>query len=125
MDKAQALHNFWNSYGLTAYDENSLPSGDKKPECPYLTYSVSTGSIGDILMLSGSLWYRSTSWQEIQKKADQIAADIGYGFKIVPIDGGYMSITKGTPFAQRMADDSDDMIRRILININVEFLTEY
>jgi hypothetical protein len=34
-------------------------------------------------------------------------------------------ISKGSPFAQRMKEPSDDMVRRIYININAEFLTAF
>lgn len=121
MDKAQAIHSFWSGFGLTAYDENSVPSD---AQLPYITYNVATGAIGDMVVLSGSVWYRSTSWQDISQKADEIAEAIGYGYAIKEIDGGYVWITKGTPFAQRMGD-TDPSIRRIYINLNAEFLTAY
>lgn len=124
MDKAQALHQFWSSFGLKAYDESSVPTADKAPDFPYITYRVVTDSLENALALDGSLWYRSTSWQEIEKKADEIAhrlADKGY--HIMTIDHGYVWFHKGTPFAQRMSDPEDDMIRRIYINVTAEFLT--
>lgn len=34
-------------------------------------------------------------------------------------------LKRGSPFAQRMSDPNDDMIRRIYINITAEFLTAY
>lgn len=120
-DKAQAIHTFWSSFGLTAYDENSVPDG---AALPYITYSVKTGAIGNMVNLTGSLWYRSTSWATISKKADAIAAAIGYGFKLYELDSGFLFITKGTPFSQRGSDE-DPSIRRIYINLNAEFLTAY
>lgn len=123
-DKEQAIQSFWSSFGLTAYDSSTIPTGDNAPEPPYITYDVITDSIGTPVLLTGSLWYRSNSWADITHKKDEIAADIGYGHKIISIDGGYLYITKGTPFAQRMADE-DDSIRRIVINLMVEFLTAY
>lgn len=41
--KTQALYNFWNSFGLTAYEENAVPTGDEKPKLPYITYTALTG----------------------------------------------------------------------------------
>lgn len=122
MDKAQAIHNVWSGFGLDAYDQSSVPDG---ATMPYITYDVSTGAIGDVLSLSGSLWYRSSSWKEISQKSDQIAEMIGsHGYYIVKVDGGYLWVTQGTPFSQRMSD-GDDMVRRIYINLNAEFLTAY
>lgn len=132
MNKEQALQLFWSSFGLVAYDENTVPTGDaNKPAFPYITYSVQTAGMGADLMVNGSLWYRSTSWEAITKKKDEIARAIqketwyngGGEFKI---DGGYMKIhlPEASAFAQRMSDPSDDMIRRYILSIYVEFLTE-
>jgi hypothetical protein len=59
-------------------------------------------------------------------KKNEIAKRIGeHGFLSLPIDDGYVFMVKGTPFAQRMADPSDELVKRIYLNINVEFLTAY
>ena len=121
MDKAQAIHSFWSSVDLPAYDENSVPLD---AQLPYITYNVATDSMGQMVVLHGSIWYRSTSWETISKKADAIAQAIGYGYKMESIDGGYLMITPGSPFAQRMSDE-DRSIRRIYVVLNCEFLTAY
>lgn len=120
MNKAQALNSFWNSFGLFAYDENTVP---KNAQMPYITYNVATGAIDDYVALSGSLWYHETSWKNIQLKTDEIAAYVGQS-RIMKIDNGYMYITQGTPFSQRVSDENPD-VRRIYINLAVEFFTEY
>ena len=128
MNKAQAIYSFWSSFGIPAYDQNTIPNADDKadhrPEPPYITYEVIEDSLNTPVALSGLIWYRSTSWKDITLKAGEIAADIGYGHKIIKIDGGYLYITKGIPFAQRMSDE-DDSIRRMYINLMVEFLTAF
>ena len=123
MDKSQAIHDFWSSFGLTAYDENSVPDN---AEFPYITYSLSTDSLGNMLTMTGSVWYRSSSWEQISKKVDQIAEHVGkYGFRTIKLNGGYVWITKGMPFSQRMSDENDKMIKRVYIILNAEFLTAY
>lgn len=125
MDKAQAIHDFWSSFGLPAYDSATVPTGDAAPLFPYITYDVKMDSMDSALPMSASIWYRSTSWEQITHKTEDIAQLIpGSGYYIRPIDGGYMWVTRGSPFAQRMSDP-DDMIRRMYINIMVEFLTAY
>ena len=121
--KEQAIQQFWSGFGLRAYDEMTVPTGDDAPALPYITYELITDNIDHPVQMTGSIWYRSTSWTEITAKKDLIAKDIGYGHKIIKIVGGYLYLTRGTPFAQRMGDDTDDMIRRIVININCEYLT--
>lgn len=120
MDKAQALYQFWSSFGLPAYDENTVPDD---ATLPYITYNTATDSVGNIVPLTGSVWYRGMSWAEVEAKAGQVASRIGYGYAIYKLDNGYMWITKGMPFAARVVDGSDSMIRRIYINILAEFLT--
>lgn len=118
MDKWQAITSFWSGFGLPAYDETIIP---ESAEMPYITYESQTDSIGSQLLLTGSLFYRSTSWAEISQKADEIGKYIE-SMSCIKIDDGAVFITKGSPFAQRMSDE-DTNVRRILINIQVEFLT--
>ena len=123
MDKEQALHNFWSSFGLTAYDENTVPdnalttNGGK-----YLTYNVATAALDEPTPLYANLWYKSSSWAEITVKANQMSEAIGRGGAIVPFDGGKIWICRGVPFSQRMPDE-DDTIRRIYINVMAEYMS--
>lgn len=123
MNKAQAIHTFWSGFGIPAYDEQTVPDN---AEMPYITYRVVTDSIGNVCNLTGSIWYRSTSWKEVSDKAAEVAQAVGqYGFTKLKLDDGYVWFTKGAPFAQRMSDPEDDMIRRIYLNVQAEFLTAY
>jgi uncharacterized protein YebE (UPF0316 family) len=121
MDKVQALVQFWNSFGIPAYDENSVPD---RNAMPYITFNVITDSLGNIVNLYGNIWYNSTSWKEVTQKAEEIAKKIGYGYKLKKLDNGYLYITKSNPFSQRM-QDTDDTVKRIYINIQAEYLTAY
>ena len=123
MNKAQAIHAFWSGFGLPAYDQYTVP---QDAQMPYITYSVMTGALNDMMVMNASLWYRSSSWEAITIKADQIAQAIGNtGYAIRAVDGGYLWLTQGSPFAQRMSDDADRDIRRIYLNVNAEFLTAF
>lgn len=123
MDKGQALNYFWSSFGLNAYDENTVPDD---AVLPYITYNTATDSLDNVVPLTGSVWYKGMSWTEVEAKAEEIARYIGeFGHKVIKLDGGYLYITKGSPFAQRVVDGSDEQMRRIYINITAEFLTAY
>lgn len=123
MDKGQALQAFWSSFDIPAYDESTVP--DDAP-LPYITYQVQTDSIDTVLMSTASVWYKGYSWKDISKKVDEIAERIS---RIYPpafkLDNGRLYISMGTPFAQRMSEPEDDSIRRIVLNVNYEFLTEF
>lgn len=121
MDKSQAINTFWNSFGIPAFDQYTVPD---EASMPYITYEASLDAVGMDAPMTASLWYRSSSWEAISQKAEEISSRISYSYYIKAIDGGYMVIKRGNVFAQRMSDPDDPDVRRILISILVEFLTE-
>lgn len=120
MDKEQALHSFWNSFSIPAYDETSVPDDAVEP---YITYSVATGSLNDVIGLTATIWYRGTSWAQVTQKKNEIAEYIGVGGKTIKLDDGYVWLCRGTTFAQRLSGQ-DDMVRAYYLQLNAEFLTE-
>ena len=120
MTKAAAIYQFWNSFGLAAYEENTV-SDDAK--FPYITYQLVTDSFDREIPLTASLWYRSESWTAINAKTEEISQKISRGGKIVSCDGGAIWLKRGQPFAQNMRDESDDLIKRKYLNITAEFMT--
>lgn len=123
MDRYQALQSFWSSFGLAAYDENSVPDDAMaKNGGKYITYSVAVAYFDEPVLLTASLWFRALSWAGISELAETIGENIGLGGKIIKYDDGYLWLKRGTPFAQRMSDD-DDTIRRIYLNVEAEYWT--
>lgn len=123
MDRLQTLHQFWSSFGLKAYDENTVPDNALSANNgKYLTYSVVVSNFDEPVLASASLWYKDTSWAAISQKAQQISDALGEGGSLVAYDNGALWIKRGSPFAQRMSDE-DDTIRRIYINVEYEFLS--
>ena len=121
MNKIQVLDQFWNSFGWDAYDDSSVPQG---ASLPYITYSVSSGGFSDqSIQLSASLWVKSTSWVDITAKVATISEYIGYSGVVLPCDGGYLWIKRGSTFAQRMSDP-DSTIRRVVLTIEVDYLSK-
>ena len=118
MDKFQALQNFWSMFGLTAYDETSVPDN---ATMPYITYESGFATLDEPVSLTGSVWYRSSSWSEASQKAQEISNGIGRGGIQIPYTDGTLWVTRGRPFAQRLQDQEDDMIRQIYINLEVEY----
>lgn len=120
MTKAAAIYQFWSSFGLTAYEENTVPTD---AAFPYITYQLVTDSFDREIPLTASIWYRSESWAGINAKAEEISQKISRGGKIIPCDGGAIWLKRGQPFAQSMGDESDDLIKRKYLNITAEFMT--
>ena len=121
--KAATIYEFWNSFNLTAYEENSVPTGEDAPKFPYITYQLVTDSLGNEVAMSASIWYRGTSWLEANAKTDEVSRAIGLGGKVLDCDGGKIWLKRGTPFAQNMSDESDNLIKRKYLNITAEYLT--
>ena len=120
MTKEAAIYQFWSSFGLTAYEENTVPSD---ATFPYITYQLVTDSFDREIPLTASLWYRSESWTSINAKTEEISQKISRGGKVIACDGGAIWLKRGKPFAQNMGDENDDLIKRKYINITAEFMT--
>ncbi len=121
MNSQAALNTFWNGFGWKAYEENAVPDNLFATSDHYITYSSAVAGFDEPVMLTGSLWQRSTSWSDTVLKAQQIMNYIGMGGVIISTDEGAIWIKRGRPFAQRMSDE-DPAVRRIYINIEVEFI---
>lgn len=121
MTKAQAIYNFWSSFGIPAYEENSVPD---EAQLPYITYEFISDSIGQEVLLTASIWERSTSWTSINARTETIAQTLAGG-KTLKCDGGGIILWKGSPFAQRTTDDTDAEVKRILLQVRAEYLTLY
>ena len=120
MTKAAAIYHFWSSFGLTAYEENTVPDN---AAFPYITYQFVTDSFDREVPVTASLWYRSESWTAINAKTEEISQKISRGGKVIPCDGGAIWLKRGQPFAQSMGDESDNLIKRKYLNITAEFMT--
>lgn len=120
MNKAAAIHQFWSGFGLTAYEENTVPSD---AVFPYITYQLVTDAFDTDVSMTASLWYRGESWVDINAKEREISAYIGIGGVIIKRADGRIWLKKGTPFAQNMGDESDNLIKRKYLNVTAEFLT--
>ena len=128
MDKVQALYSFWSGFGIPAIDEQSAYDTETLRQLgidyPYLTYESAVGEFGEEIALAADIYYRSTTWREIEAKAKQIADAIGYGGVIVHYDGGGLWVKRGPTLYRRMGADNSFDIRRIHIDVNVEFFTD-
>ena len=130
MTKAAAIYQFWNSFGIKAYEENTVIDADEdgnaiEPTFPYITYQLVTDSFDRDVAATASIWYRGESWTAINAKTEEISAHIGLGGKIIKCDGGRIWIKRGQPFAQNMGDENDDLIKRKYLNLTYEFLTAH
>lgn len=135
MNKQQAYKAFWGSFGVLAFEENSVPddtviqelvnSGAAQSKYPYITYQVIASDLGDAVYPTASIYDRSSSWERADTLSNVISARI-QAMNTIKLDNGRMFITKGSPFAQHMeeTDGQDSIIKRVILNLAVEFFTE-
>lgn len=118
MNKFEAYDAFLKSFGIPAYDESTVREDVK---LPYITYSIGYDSLGNTVPSTVSVWYRGTLWNAVTQKVEQIERAITRGGRNLAYDGGSLWVRKGSPWAQRMTDPNDSMIRRYVLNIELEF----
>lgn len=121
MDRWEAQYQFWNSFGVPAYEENSVPDL-KYIEYPYITYQAMSGGFGDTLPVTASIWDENTSWQKADELADTIERAIALMLPVRYDGGMYRVWSQDTAFAQNMGDPDNDKIRRKVLNVNFEFM---
>lgn len=121
MDRWSALYAFWSGFGVPAYEENSVPTDpNTRPDFPYITYEASVSPWNADVLMSASIWTRSTSWEEADRIADTIEGTIKNGYT-QPYDGGIIWIVPNDPLSKHMGDPDDDMIKRNLFGVRYYF----
>lgn len=121
MTKEQALHAFFNSFGITGHRSTSVPDD---AVLPYLTYTCPVASFGDDPV---SITVHTYDYTESEAAPDALAEKIrrriGMGGVLLNCDGGAIWLKWGVPWCQSIHDDTDKTIKRRYINITAEFLT--
>lgn len=127
MTKFEALVSFFSSFGIPAYEENSIFAVDLAPDFPYLTYELALDNYsGGEVPLTISLWFNEYGWGKLEDKTAEISESIGEGGKLININNGeYVWIKRRAPFAQPGDSPASNTIKRMIINLAVEFLTKY
>lgn len=122
MTKAAALHQFFSSFGMTTYTAAGVP---EDAILPYLTYELIVDAWdGGPVGLTVNLWFYTESEAIPNAKADEISKKIGMGGVMLPCEGGYIWVKRGSPWCQSLSDETDKAIKRRYLNIMVEYLTE-
>ena len=134
MNKEQAYSEFWSGFGVLAFEENSVPddktiqslidAGVAEAKYPYIAYQVITDDLGHPVYPMASIYDRSTSWKRATDLKNEISEYI-QNMTTIKLDNGRMFITKGSPFAQQQLESEDMNIRRIILQLGVEFFTEF
>lgn len=122
MNKTQALHEFYSSFGIKAYEENSVPDEVKTGDMPYITYEVITSSF-DVqnVALSCQIFSKSNSMTTVNALTEKIAEALRGGAKL-QCDSGWIVLYQGVPFAQSRITE-DKTVKAKYINITADYIT--
>ena len=127
MDNWQAQQAFWSSFGWPAYDDQTTFTEGDQPAYPHITYESADGDFGAEMQLSIHLWDRFGSWAGLKQKAAAIKAALKDGGKKLDTDSGqiWLKIPDGVDFSRPFpTGSSDELVKRIMINVSAEFLTD-
>lgn len=119
MTKIEAYNDFWQQFGVPAYDEFSVPDEAK---LPYITYELSTDTFDNQVTVSANIWTRNTSWKQAYDILDRVEKRILGGGSNIPYDGGTIWITSASPWCRRLSSDTDSLIKRLFLNLSAEFI---
>ena len=120
MDRWEAQYAFWSSFGVPAYEVNSVPDADEVV-FPYITYEAASARFDGNAMINPSIWTSSTSLLTADNLADLIESRLKNGGELVAYDGGAIWITAEDPFAQNKGDPDDDRIKRKVLSVTLHF----
>ena len=114
INTAQALYQFYSSFGIPAYTTDTVPDD---AQLPYITYNLTETEPLQSATHYAQVWYKSTSNAALFAKVDQIKAAIGEGI-LIPCTGGYVSLRPASPYVQMMTDAVPE-IRYAYINLQI------
>ena len=121
MTKEQALHKFFNKFGISGYRNTSVPDD---VIFPFLTYDTPVSSFEeDPVSITLNLYFYTDSEADPDAKAEEIRKAIGMGGVLLNCDGGAIWLKWGVPWCQSLVDETNRNIKRRYINITAEYLT--
>lgn len=124
MNKHSAIQAFFSGFGLDAFPSISVPTGSDAPSFPYVTYTAPTDCDMGRVVVTASLWYRSTSFVDLNAKVEAISEAISTA-SVIECDEGAVIVRRGSPWAQPMGDDSDNMIKRKILTFEFMYATTH
>ena len=127
MTREQAIFDFWNSFNIPAFEENSLPTGENAPAYPNITYQLVIDNFGSQVQTSASVYDRDkdnySALFQVLQKTTEIRRKISRGGIMLAFDSGVVWLKPNTPFSQIMGDSEDNAVRRAYLNMTAEFIS--
>ena len=96
--------------------------GNRTPELPYITYTLSRPEFADFTILTGTIWDRRATFGLVDDVLAQAAEKIPTGGITVDLgDNGMFVFYRSTPFTQYLPPENEDPLNKAgLISIIVQ-----
>ena len=120
LNRWQAQYTFWSSFGLPAYEQNSVPDA-RDITYPYITYEVVGAPPISNTFINVSIWTRSSSPRIAMSIADKIFERFKSGEAEIKYNGGGFFMTPEDNFIQIMDDNSDKSIKRAILSLVIHW----
>ena len=113
INTAMSLKEFFSSFDIPAYAENSVPDA---VTLPYITYPLIEPSWNEQAMTHCQIWYQQKHLGELLAKTDQVLGAIQEGITLEN-DSGYVVLYPAEPNVQTLTDeDSQRAYINLIIN---------
>ena len=121
MDRWESQYQFWASFGVPAYEENSVPD-EAEVSYPYITFPRVLGGFGGRTNVTPSIYDKSFSWERADALANAVYNALENGGATIDYDGGQIWIIRDDDnFANGIGNPDDDMIRRLRLSVFYDF----
>lgn len=117
MTKTAAIHQFFSSFGLSAYPTTDVPDDVK---FPYLVYEITMGAFEDTTFPTVEIFYHSESNLDVNAKAQEIS-NVCHNGKPITFDGGGAVIYSGPWTGLR--DEVSVNIKRRRSNFTIQWVS--
>ena len=119
VDVARMLCDYWNSFDIPAYPEETVPDD---ATLPYITYDLKSPYWRDASIYNVRVWYEDTSFTGIINMVDKISADIGEG-KRMESNGVIIYLFKEDTFFQMQpVPDSETDYKVAYLSMTIQVL---
>ena len=120
MNRYEAQYTFWSSFGVPAYEENSVPD-IKDIKYPYITYPAIGAEVTAQTFINVSIYTRSSSLKKVTEIAEKVMKRFVEGGAEIRFTGGGFFLTAENTFIQIMGDPNDDLIKRAVLSLVIHW----
>lgn len=121
VEVARTLSEYWNSFGIPAYPEETVPDD---ATLPYITYALVKPHWRGVAIYNVRVWYKDTSFIGIMNTVDKIASDIGEGKRIIKDNVIIYLFKEDNFFQMQPLPDSEEEFKVAYLTMSIQVLAK-